>query len=226
MSTHLSFLGAAQNVTGSRYLLEVDDTKILVDCGLYQERNLTGRNWEPFLIDPKTIDVMVLTHAHLDHCGLIPKLVKDGFKGRIVCTSASEGIANIVMLDSAKIQMEDVKYKIKRHKREGRKSKREIVPLYTIEDALDACELFDSTFYNKPVQLAEGIEVTFFDAGHVPRLSHGQNRHQSQQRKKDGFILRRFRPLGPTDPARPHNTRSRRLRRHGINLRRPQSSRS
>jgi len=113
MSIKLQFLGAAQNVTGSRHLLEVNGTRILVDCGLYQERHFRDRIWEPFTIPPESIDVVLLTHAHLDHCGLLPKLVKDGFKGRIYCTSATAEIAQIILLDSAKLQEEDAEFKRK-----------------------------------------------------------------------------------------------------------------
>ena len=89
MSIKLKFLGAAQNVTGSRHLLQVNGTRILVDCGLYQERQFKARNWEPFEIPPNSIDTVLLTHAHLDHCGLLPKLSKEGFKGKIYCTAAT-----------------------------------------------------------------------------------------------------------------------------------------
>ena len=101
MKIKLRFLGAAQNVTGSRHLLEANGAKILVDCGLYQERQLKSRNWDPFVIPPESIDAVLLTHAHLDHCGLLPKLVREGFKGKIYCTAATSEIAQIILLDSA-----------------------------------------------------------------------------------------------------------------------------
>ncbi len=93
MQIKLRFLGAAQNVTGSRHLLEVNGTRVLVDCGLYQERHLLARNWEAFAVPPDSIDAVLLTHAHLDHCGLLPKLVREGFKGKIYCTAATAEIA-------------------------------------------------------------------------------------------------------------------------------------
>lgn len=96
MSISLQFLGATQNVTGSSYLLEVDGTRILVDCGLFQEREFRHRNWEPFPVNPKSIQVVLLTHAHPDHCGLLPKLVREGFEGKIVCTSATKDIGKSV----------------------------------------------------------------------------------------------------------------------------------
>ena len=98
MELKLSFMGAAQNVTGSRYLLEVNGTRLLIDCGLYQERDLRARNWDPFFIPPESIDAVLLTHAHLDHCGLLPKLVREGFEGSIHCTAATSEIARIILL--------------------------------------------------------------------------------------------------------------------------------
>jgi len=107
MNIKLTFLGAAQNVTGSRYLLEANGKRFLIDCGLYQERDFRGRNWDPFYVPPKTLDGVLLTHAHLDHCGLLPKLVREGFEGKISCTPATAEIAKIILLDSAHIQEED-----------------------------------------------------------------------------------------------------------------------
>ncbi|MFH1717652.1 MAG: MBL fold metallo-hydrolase [Planctomycetota bacterium] len=167
MSIKLQFLGAAQNVTGSRHLLEVNGTRILVDCGLYQERHFRDRNWEPFTIPPESIDAVLLTHAHLDHCGLLPKLVRDGFKGRIYCTSATAEIAQIILLDSAKLQEEDAEFKRKRHEQEGRKGTHPEVPLYTIADAEACFPHFSGVRYKQPVEIGAGIEATFCDAGHV-----------------------------------------------------------
>ena len=167
MSLKLKFLGAAQNVTGSRHLLEANGTKVLVDCGLYQERQFRERNWEPFTCPPESLDAVLLTHAHLDHCGLLPKLVKEGFKGRIYCTSATAEIAQIILLDSAHIQEEDAKYKLKRHKREKRKGPRPIEPLYTTAEAEACLPQFSSVNYKQPVEISPGVEATFCDAGHV-----------------------------------------------------------
>jgi metallo-beta-lactamase family protein len=167
MKLKLKFLGAVQNVTGSRHLLQANGTKLLIDCGLYQERQFKPRNWEPFTVSPKSIDAVLLTHAHLDHCGLLPKLVKDGFKGKIYGTSATGEIAQIILMDSAKIQEEDAEYKRKRHAREGRKGPFPVVPLYTTEDVEICCPLFSSVRYKQPIQFADGLEATFFDAGHV-----------------------------------------------------------
>ncbi|GAJ11361.1 unnamed protein product, partial [marine sediment metagenome] len=163
----MQFLGAAQNVTGSRHLLEANGIKILVDCGLYQERDFKARNWEPFVVPPDSIDAVLLTHAHLDHCGLLPKLVREGFKGRIYCTAATSEIVQIILLDSAKIQEEDAEYKRKRHKREGRKGRYPDVPLYTTADAEACFPLFSRVKYRKSVDLGNDVEATFYDAGHV-----------------------------------------------------------
>jgi metallo-beta-lactamase family protein len=167
MQIKLQFLGAAQNVTGSRHLLEANGIRLLVDCGLYQERQFRSRNWEPFTVPPESIDAVLLTHAHLDHCGLLPKLVKDGFKGKIYCTEATAEIARIILLDSAKLQEEDAEFKRKRHEREGRKGPFPEVPLYTMADAEASFPHFSGVKYKQPVQISPGIEATFCEAGHV-----------------------------------------------------------
>jgi len=167
MNITLRFLGAAQNVTGSRYLLEANGTRLLVDCGLYQERALRGRNWDPFLVPPETLDAVLLTHAHLDHCGLLPKLAKEGFQGRIYCTNATAEIAEIVLLDSAHLQEEDAEFKRRRHARERRRGRYPEAPLYTTEEARASVPLFSAVRYEEPVQIGDGIEASFHDAGHI-----------------------------------------------------------
>jgi len=167
MQIKLQFLGAAQNVTGSRHLLQANGTRIIVDCGLYQERHLRARNWDPFPVPADSIDAVLLTHAHLDHCGLLPKLVREGFKGKIYCTAATSEIARIILLDSAKLQEEDAEFKRKRHQREGRKGPYPVVPLYTTTDAEACFPLFAPVKYKQSIEIAKGIEATFCDAGHV-----------------------------------------------------------
>lgn len=167
MQLKLKFLGAAQNVTGSRHLLETNGVSVLVDCGFYQERQFRKRNWDPFPVPPASINAVLLTHAHLDHCGFLPKLVKEGFKGKIYCTTATADIAQIILLDSAKIQEEDAKHKRKRHKKERRKGKHPEIPLYTTEDAEACLSLFSPVEYRKSVDIGDGVETTFYDAGHV-----------------------------------------------------------
>lgn len=167
MEIKLSFMGAGKSVTGSRYLVEANNTRLLVDCGLYQEREFLSRNWEPFRTAPEKLEAVLLTHAHLDHCGLLPKLVKEGFRGRIICTYATAAIAKIILLDSAHLQEEDAAYKKKRHIREGRKGPHPEIPLYTVADAEATLPLFAPVAYNQPVGLGNGIEASFYDAGHV-----------------------------------------------------------
>ena len=167
MEIKLTFLGGVQNVTGSRYLLETDSSKFLIECGLFQERQNLERNWYPFEISPAKLDGILLTHAHLDHCGLIPKLVKEGFNNPIYCNSATAEIAKIVFMDSAKIQVEDAEFKRKRHEREGRKGRFPEIPLYTLDDAEATFPLLYTAEYKNRVEIGEGIEATFYDAGHI-----------------------------------------------------------
>ena len=187
MQIKLKFLGAAQNVTGSRHCLQANGVSLLVDCGLYQERQFRERNWEPFPISPATINAVLLTHAHLDHCGLLPKLVREGFTGKIYCTKATAEIAKIILLDSAKIQEEDTKHKRKRHKRQGRKGPYPVVPLYTIEDAEACIDRFESVPYREVVDFGNGVEATFYDAGHV--LGSSIIRAKVRQNGQERIIL-------------------------------------
>jgi metallo-beta-lactamase family protein len=167
MKATLRFLGAARNVTGSRYLLECSGKRLLIDCGLYQEREYRERNWLDFPVPPESIDALLLTHAHLDHSGFIPKLARDGFDGKIYCTGATADIARIALLDSAHVLTEDAKYKKQRHDKEGRKGKYPEVPLYTEEDALNCSHLFSPVKYGEPMEISDGITATYFDAGHI-----------------------------------------------------------
>jgi len=167
MQVKLQFLGGAQNVTGSRFLLQANGARLLIDCGLYQERDFRARNWDPFPVPPNSIDVILLTHAHMDHCGWLPRLVTQGFRGRIYCTAATAEIARIVLLDSAHLQEEDALFKRQRHEKEQRKGKYPEIPLYTQEDAQACSDLFSSVRYRKPLELGQGLRATFYNAGHI-----------------------------------------------------------
>ena len=167
MSIKLTFLGAAENVTGSRYLLETDKARVLVDCGLYQERDLKARNWAPFPVPPPSLDAVLLTHAHLDHCGYLPRLVRDGFKGNVVGTAATGEIAKIVLMDSAKLQEEDAAFKRKRHAAENRQGPHPEEALYTAADVEACCSHFAPVAYGRPAEVAPGIQATFAEAGHI-----------------------------------------------------------
>lgn len=167
MLAKISFFGASRNVTGSCYLLEASGTRVLVDCGLYQERKYQNRNWNPFPFNPETLDAVFLTHAHLDHCGLLPKLIRDGYRGKIFCTEATSETAQIILLDAARLQEEDAVYKAKRHRREGRHGPYPESPLYTTKDAEAVVPHFTAIEYGNCIRVEDGIEGCFYEAGHV-----------------------------------------------------------
>ena len=125
----LQFLGATRQVTGSQYYVEADGARLLVDCGMYQERAYLERNWAPSPLRLRDLDAVLLTHAHVDHCGLAPKLVQEGFRGPIITTFASADLVELVLRDAAQIQAEDAAFKEKRHRKEGRKNQRPVKPL-------------------------------------------------------------------------------------------------
>src|SRR6185369_9602143 len=155
-SLSLTFLGAAGTVTGSKHLLEVDGRRILVDCGLFQGlKELRLRNWEPLPIDPASIDVVILTHAHLDHCGYLPRLVSAGFRGRIFCTPATKELCSLVLPDAAHIQEEDAK-EANRH---GFTKHKPALPLYTENDAARTLSRLQPVGYNRPIPILSGVGV-------------------------------------------------------------------
>ena len=163
----IKFLGAAQQVTGSCYFLDAGGLNILIDCGLFQEREFLSRNWEPFPVPPSSIDYVLLTHVHVDHCGLLPKLVREGFSGKILTTLPTVEMLPIVLEDSAHIQEEDAAFKRKRHRKEGRKGPYPEIPLYTVEDAVQVFPLLHALPYKKNYSLNRNVSVCFFDAGHI-----------------------------------------------------------
>lgn len=184
MNIKLTFLGAAQNVTGSRYLVQFNNVRFLVDCGLYQERELRSRNWERFPVPAESLEAVLLTHAHLDHCGLLPKLVREGFRGPIYCTAATAEIAEIILLDAANLQQEDADFKKRRHEREGRKGPHPEIPLYTPDDARASFPLLVPVRYGDAIKLGDGVEATFYDAGHVlGSASISVRRHQDGEER-------------------------------------------
>jgi metallo-beta-lactamase family protein len=140
---------------------------LLVDCGLYQERDYLERNWAPFPVPPGSLDFVLLTHVHLDHSGLLPKLVREGFRNKILTTSASADLLPIVLFDSAKLQEEDAALKKKRHKKEGRRTRHPEVSLYTTDEAEKVSGLVKRVLYEKRVALQNGLSVRFREAGHI-----------------------------------------------------------
>lgn len=164
MDIRVRFLGAAQSVTGSKYLLEVDDHKILVDCGLFQGlKDLRLKNWDSFPIDIFTINQVVLTHAHLDHTGYLPKLFKEGYEGPVFCSNATEDLIQLILLDSAKLQEEEAQFA----KKKGYSKHANPQPLYTTEDAKRVFPYLKSFEYDVEVNLTERISVRFHEAGHL-----------------------------------------------------------
>jgi len=162
--TTLQFLGAAGTVTGSKYLLEHDRRRVLVDCGLFQGiKELRLRNWEPLPLDPGSLDAVVLTHAHIDHTGALPRLVKAGFKGPVFSTPATRDLAGLLLPDSAHLQEEEARYANK-----GGFSKHSpALPLYTADDAQAALHRFQTIGYRQPREILPGISLTFVRAGHI-----------------------------------------------------------
>ncbi len=163
----LGFLGAARQVTGSCYYLEAGGLKLLVECGLYQERPYLERNWDDFPIPPGDIDLCLLTHVHLDHSGLLPRLVDSGFTGTVLTTAPTADLLSIALMDSAKIQEEDAAYKQKRHEKEGRQGPHPVVPLYTTESVQGTMPLVEEVRYEEDVALNASVTVRFRDAGHI-----------------------------------------------------------
>ena len=161
----LQFFGAVRTVTGSQHMVRVNGKSILLDCGIYQGKRSESydRNVN-LLFDANKVDIMVLSHAHIDHSGNIPNLVKSGFRGDIFCTHATRDLCAIMLLDSGKIQESDIKYV---NKKRARKGQPPLDPIYTQEDAQAAMKYFIGCGYNHPRQIMPGVYLTFVDAGHI-----------------------------------------------------------
>ncbi|MFA5353181.1 MAG: MBL fold metallo-hydrolase [Thermodesulfovibrionales bacterium] len=161
----IRFFGAARKVTGSCFHLSVNGMQLLVDCGMNQGEDGEGLNKDPFPFLPSEIECLFLTHAHIDHSGLIPKLVKDGFRGRIITTPATADLSAIMLADSAQIQEKDAQWLIKKALRAGRQII--VEPLYTVADAEAALSFFEKIPYGKTGHLGKGVKYRFLDAGHI-----------------------------------------------------------
>ncbi len=161
----LTFNGAARIVTGSCYLLEAAGKKILIDCGMFQgAKDINRLNYEPFRFRPKDISCLLLTHAHIDHSGLIPKLVKMGFRGKIIATPPTIDLAKIMLEDSAHVNEDDTMHENKRRLRLGLPPRE---PLFKIEDVKAACRLFSPVPYDSPYDISDGLRMRFRNAGHI-----------------------------------------------------------
>jgi metallo-beta-lactamase family protein len=162
---NLTFLGATGQVTGSCYLLETDSSRILLDCGMFQGSKATEKqNEADFPFDPASIDAVVLSHAHLDHCGRLPKLVKDGFKGSVFLTEASFQLLELMLMDAAHLQLRDTEWENKRRERVGKPL---LEPLYTEEDVKALLSLRQTIAYGTETKILPEISVSFHDAGHI-----------------------------------------------------------
>ena len=195
----LTFLGAVDTVTGSRFLLQAGDTRVLVDAGLYQGLSAhRRRNWEQFPVDPASIDHVVLTHAHLDHTGYLPRLVREGFTGTVTCTRGTAELAEIVLRDSAHLQQEDARWA----NTAGFSKHSPALPLYDDRDVGRALELLAPVELGATVGLAPGVGVTLSSAGHILGSASAQVRAGESSVVFSGDLGRPAHPLllPPADP--------------------------
>ncbi len=164
MNVKLKFLGAAQTVTGSKHLLEVDDFRVLIDCGMFQGlKELRLRNWNPLPVPADSIDAVVITHAHIDHTGYLPRLYREGFRGTIYCTHPTKSLMEILLRDAGKLQEEEADFA----EEKGYSKHAHPQPLYTVKDVERLLPLIESVDFNQTFHLTPNIGVTFQVAGHI-----------------------------------------------------------
>lgn len=201
MNISIQFLGAARSVTGSKHLLHFDDFQVLLDCGLFQGlKELRLRNWDDFPMDVSQIEALVLSHAHIDHIGYLPKFVKEGFNGPVYCTAATAELARILLLDSAKLQEEEADWA----KKKGYSKHHPPKPLYTTEDVENTFRLFRPRDFEEDIPLRDDIRVRFHNAGHILGAAWVELTVQTPQQQKtlvfSGDIGRYRQPI-LRDPA-------------------------
>jgi metallo-beta-lactamase family protein len=160
----LEFLGAARSVTGSKFLARTKKSQVLFECGMFQGlKELRKRNWDPFPMNPADLEAVVLTHAHIDHSGMLPRLVKTGYEGPVYCTPASTELLGLLLPDAGYLQEEEAKYANKR----GYSRHEPALPLFTREDAQESLQQLKTLDYGKPLEIAEGVTITFHPSGHI-----------------------------------------------------------
>jgi metallo-beta-lactamase family protein len=193
----ITFLGAARTVTGSKYLLATGSARVLIDAGLFQGlKELRERNWQDFPVPPNTLDAIVLTHAHLDHCGYLPRLVANGFRGRVFCTAGTRDLCRIVLPDAGRIQEEDAA----QANRHGYTKHSPALPLYGEADAFRAVSQLQPCGYDRPMPVAPDVEVEFINAGHLLGSSYVRLRTGGVTVLFGGDLGRYERPVLP-DPT-------------------------
>ena len=181
MNVRIKFLGGAGSVTGSKYLLEIDQFRLLVDCGLFQgEKELRLRNWDDFPVDVQEIDAVVITHAHIDHTGYLPRLFKQGFDGPVYCTAPTADLMGILLLDSAKLQLEEAEFA----RRKGYSKHANPEPLYKTEDVEGLLTRLQPHPFGTEVSISDKIKVSFQDSGHILGSSSVRIRLQGEQQEK------------------------------------------
>ena len=197
----ITFCGAAGTVTGSCYLVEANGRRVLLDCGLFQgAREIESRNRAPFAFDAAALDAVLLSHAHLDHAGLLPRLVRDGFRGRILCTAPTADIAKLMLADSAHLQVEEASYQARKAKRRGEAG---VPPLYDMDDVLRCADLFRPVDgYGGPADLGKGLSCVFHDAGHILGSGCIELRTSNGRLLFSGDLGNRHQPI-VRDPAPP-----------------------